>query len=185
MDARFEQTNGLIEQGLNPARVVRIGKRPCDNLLSSGRQTRSWGLRSQLPLGVQQLATRRRFAPFSARLARWLGALWSRDLRLPPYVLPVPHNIFAPHPHRDPVRQHRVHLCVVCLLDHCYPAAENRHAVPLHRGSAPRAASLILRALSDQITQPCRIEPRAPPAEADALPAVADEDVDVIGGEGS
>src|ERR1019366_5219273 len=156
------------------------GKRACDKLLSSGRQTRSWGLRSQMPLGVQQLATRRRFAPFSARLARWLGALWSRDLPLPPYVLPVPHNIFEPHPHRDPVRQHRVHLCVVCLLDHRYPAAENRHAVALHQGSVPLASNVVLRPLPDQIVQPRRVEARSLPAEGDALPAADDEDVGVI-----
>ena len=102
----------------------------------------------------------------------------------PPNVLPIPHDVLAPHPQHDPLPQQRVHLCLVSVLDHRDAPTEDRHAVALHQGSVPLAANVILRALSNQKIQSCRIEPRAPPAEANALPTAADEDVDVIRGKG-
>jgi hypothetical protein len=59
----------------------------------------------------------------------WLGALCSQDFR-PPYVLPIPGNVLAPHPHHDPAPQQRLNLCLIRVLDHRDHALEDDHASP-------------------------------------------------------
>lgn len=105
-------------------------------------------------------------------------------LRLPPHVLPVPGNVPAPHPHHDPVQQQRLNLCVIGVLNHRDPAAEDRHAVALHKGSVPLASDVVLRPLPDQIVQPRRVEARSLPAEGNLPSAAKDKDVSPVFSEG-
>ena len=76
-----------------------------------------------------------------------------------------------------------MNLCVIGVLDHRDPAAKDRNAVALHKGSVPLASVVILRAFPDEVVQSRRVEARAPPAEGN-LPPAANEDVNVIRGEG-
>ena len=80
-------------------------------------------------------------------------------------------TISSPNSQRAPVPQQRVNLRVVSVLDYRDPAPEDRHAVTSHQNSVPLASGVVLRAFPDQIVQPRRVEPRALPAQGDALPA--------------
>src|ERR1035441_1538085 len=82
----------------------------------------------------------------------------SVGVSLPPRVALVPNNFPAPNPKHAPVRQQRVHLRLVGVLDHRDAAAEDRHAVAPHQSSVPLAPGVVLRAFPDQVIEPRRVE---------------------------
>src|SRR5208337_73930 len=73
-------------------------------------------------------------------------------VRLPPNVALVPHNFLAPNPQRASVRQQRVNLRVVGVLDHRDPAPDDRHTVaPLDSPFLSTAGIPLFAPLDEQV----------------------------------